>query len=45
MAGQGSRFRENGKPESRTIVGQGGRCGGRRGAVGVLYNLLKINDF
>ena len=32
--GRVSGFRENGKPESRTMAGQGGWCGGRRGAAG-----------
>ena len=32
--GRVSDFRENGKPGSRTMAGQGGRCGGRCGAAG-----------
>jgi hypothetical protein len=32
--GRVSGFRENGKPEPGTIAGQGGHCGGRRGAAG-----------
>ena len=32
--GRVSGFRENGKPEPGPMAGQGGRCGGRRGAAG-----------
>ena len=46
--GRVSGFRENGKPEPGPIAGQGGRCGGRRGAAGwgaYKWNTLKRNAF